>query len=478
LLSLDPATTRLVPVRPAAVIAKGENDVFEVRTSTGRRLRATANHPVLTPKGWKTVGELAPGSLIGAARRLRVFGQQRTETVFLSPDRLRLLGYMIGDGSYKRYRGLSFISGDPHTLEDCIAIAQREFGVQTRRGAANGTPEVDFVTVYPNGDGATRAYGRPHGNAMREWLRELAVEGQSSYDKRVPAHVFASADDEGLRALLRGLFSTDGCLTRRGYKNGSALWSLHYDTVSWGLAEDVRDLLLRFGIVGQVSSGYQSKKATTPIYRVCIEDSRHLDAFCRLIGIEGRKGELVGRCRTELNQRRSKPQVDRMPVSATDELWAHKRAAGLSWRALGFRLQTGKSLDRPTATILARRLRAWDVYQMATGDLLWDRVVGVLPVGREPVYDLVMPGTHNFVANGLVVHNSGELEQVSDLVLFIYREEYYDQSKARSEGKENVAEIRIAKHRNGPVADLELFFHKEHGRFHDLDRQHAGAAGS
>jgi replicative DNA helicase len=115
---------------------------------------------------------------------------------------------------------------------------------------------------------------------------------------------------------------------------------------------------------------------------------------------------------------------------------------------------------------------------MATGDVLWDRVVSVIPAGRRPVYDLVMPGTHNFLADGLVVHNSGELEQVADLVIFIYREEYYDQNKAKAEGRENIAEIRIAKHRNGPVADIEMFFHKEHGRFRDLDRRHAGAAGS
>jgi replicative DNA helicase len=76
------------------------------------------------------------------------------------------------------------------------------------------------------------------------------------------------------------------------------------------------------------------------------------------------------------------------------------------------------------------------------------------------------------------LRESGELEQVADLVLFIYREEYYDAAKARAEDKEHVAEIRVAKHRNGPVGDIEMFFHKEHGRFRDLDRRHAGAAGS
>ena len=466
LLSLD-QRGKLVPVRPAAVLEKGKNDVFEIRTSAGHRLRATANHPVLTPEGWKTVGSLHPGSLVAATRRLPVV---QPGPSILSPERMRLLGYLIGDGSYQRHRGISFISSDPVTFEDCIVIAEREFGVLARRGQANGTPEVDLVATYAKQNGSGRAYGRPYGNPLREWLRGLRVEGQSSYDKRIPERVFTDADAGGLRALLRALFSTDGCLTRRRYRNGAFLWSLHYDTVSVGLAEDVRDLLLRFGIVAQVSSGYMSKKATVPIYRVCIEDATHLASFCRLIGIEGRKSALVERCMSEVAQRRVKPQVDRLPYAVTEELWNAKKAVRMSWRELGFRLQTGKTLDRPTAAALAERLGETRVMEMATNDILWDRVTRITPAGGEIVYDLVMPGTHNFVANGLIAHNSGELEQVADLVLFIYREDYYNENTE----KKNIAEIIISKHRNGPTGTIELYFNREHSRFIGLDRRRSG----
>jgi replicative DNA helicase len=468
LLSLD-RTGKLVPVRPEVIIEKGENSIFEIRTSTGRRLRATANHPVLTPDGWKTVGELRPRALVAAVRTLPAFHPHPSS---LTSDRLRLLGYLIGDGN-QRHRAISFTSADPLTFEDCIAVATREFDVLARRGQSNGTPDVDFGTVYPSKDFTDRAFGRPYGNPLREWLRELGIKGQSSYDKRIPDCVFYEAGREGLRALLRGLFSTDGCLTRRKYhRNGTALWSLHYDTVSRGLADDVRDLLLRFGIVAEVSSGYLSRKATVPLYRVTVEDAGHLAVFCRQIGIEGRKSELVAACVTELATRpRAKPQVDRLPYSATTELWRLKETAGLSWRRLGFRLQTGKTLDRATALMLARRLRAKPIAEMATNDLLWDRVVSITPAGKAPVYDLCMPRTHNFVANGLIVHNSGELEQTSDLVVFLYREDYYDVEKAQRENKENVCELIIAKHRNGPIGSIELYFHKEFSRFENLSRR-------
>jgi len=69
------------------------------------------------------------------------------------------------------------------------------------------------------------------------------------------------------------------------------------------------------------------------------------------------------------------------------------------------------------------------------------------------------------------LRESGEIEQVSDLVLFLYREDYYDQEKAQKENKENICEIIIAKHRNGPIGTVELYFHKEHSRFDNLAKQ-------
>jgi replicative DNA helicase len=469
LLSLD-RTGRLVPVRPAAVFEKGHNEVFEIRTTTGRRVCATANHPILTPDGWKPVEQLTEGSLVAAARSLPVFSPKPPT---LTPERLRLLGYLIGDGSYQYRRTLTFISNDPHTFEDCITIAEREFGIVGRRGRMRGVPYVKLVSLYPHPNGNGQVCGKPGGNALRNWLRELGIEGQRYNNKRIPERVFHEADRNGLCNLLRALYSADGCITRRRYtRTGGTLWSLHYDTTSRELADDVRDLLLRFGIVSQISGGYKSKMATVPIYRVTVEDVRHLYAFCEQIGIEGRKGELVTRCRVELaHHPRIKPWIDRLPYSVTTRLWDLKKEAGLSWRRLGFRLQTGKTLDRPTALALADRLGAADIKDIATSDLLWDRIVCITPKGRAPVYDLMMPGTHNFIANGITVKNSGEIEQVSDLVVFLYREDYYDQEKAQKDNKENVCELIIAKHRNGPIGTVELYFHKEYSRFANLEKR-------
>ena len=92
-------------------------------------------------------------------------------------------------------------------------------------------------------------------------------------------------------------------------------------------------------------------------------------------------------------------------------------------------------------------------------DLFWDEVVSIEPDGIEDVYDMTVSGTHNFVANGIVTHNS--IEQDADLVMFIYRDEVYNpDSDARGE-----AELIIAKHRNGPTGTVRLAFMNQYTKF-------------
>jgi replicative DNA helicase len=67
------------------------------------------------------------------------------------------------------------------------------------------------------------------------------------------------------------------------------------------------------------------------------------------------------------------------------------------------------------------------------------------------------------------LRESGTLEQDSDLVLFIYRDRFYNDNLA--DDRRNIAEIIIAKHRNGPTGKLELLFIDEQTKFANLDRR-------
>lgn len=67
------------------------------------------------------------------------------------------------------------------------------------------------------------------------------------------------------------------------------------------------------------------------------------------------------------------------------------------------------------------------------------------------------------------LRESGSIEQDADVVLMIYREDYYEPDTERA----GVTDIFIRKHRNGPVGKVELMFKKEQMRFYDIDREHS-----
>ena len=116
------------------------------------------------------------------------------------------------------------------------------------------------------------------------------------------------------------------------------------------------------------------------------------------------------------------------------------------------RAQLGDYAARPAST----QRDEW-----ACSDLLWDRVVTVAPDGEEDVYDLTVPGPANWLADGIVSHNSGAIEQDADMILLIYREEVYD----RNTTKKGIAEIDLVKHRNGEIGTFLLTFQGQYTRF-------------
>jgi replicative DNA helicase len=65
------------------------------------------------------------------------------------------------------------------------------------------------------------------------------------------------------------------------------------------------------------------------------------------------------------------------------------------------------------------------------------------------------------------LRESGSIEQDADIVTFIYRPNYYDEN-----ADQNITEIHIKKHRNGPTGNLKLFFDRDKQRFRDLDIRH------
>src|SRR5262249_20296712 len=86
---------RLRIVQPSAAIRNGRRPLFGVTTRLGRRIDATANHPLLTLTGWRRVDELRPGDRIAVPRRLPRAGESEP----MGDHELVMLAALIADGN-------------------------------------------------------------------------------------------------------------------------------------------------------------------------------------------------------------------------------------------------------------------------------------------------------------------------------------------------------------------------------------------
>ncbi|HEY9864979.1 MAG TPA: DnaB-like helicase C-terminal domain-containing protein, partial [Candidatus Obscuribacterales bacterium] len=109
-----------------------------------------------------------------------------------------------------------------------------------------------------------------------------------------------------------------------------------------------------------------------------------------------------------------------------------------------------------------------ELLALGNSDVYWDEIVSIIPTGEEEVFDLTVPSLHNFVANNIVVHNS--IEQDADLVMMIYRDDYYNPDTP----DRGITEIIMAKHRNGPTGTIKLLFDPQFTKFRNLANPRSG----
>jgi replicative DNA helicase len=448
--ALNTQTWKLESCRVSNAFSTGRKPVFELRTRLGRRLRATANHRFLTVEGWRRLDELKPGTHLALPRKLPG-PAQRT----LSDDQLALLGHLIGDGCTLPRHAIQYTTRERELAEIVADLASRVFGdaIRPRINADRG-----WYQVYL---GAAEHLTHGRRNPIAAWMDELGVFGLRSHEKRVPDGVFRQPA-EAIEVFLRHLWATDGCIWSTDKRS-----RVYYATSSERLAEDVQDLLLRLGICATRRRILQ--RQGRPQHHVDVSGKPDQKEFIlRFWPVGDRRQWQALRLADRLGVTGAKTGRDVLPRAVWGALVEPARAhARVTTRQLQEVLGTNSggsalyrtNLSRERAARVAEIVGSDELRRLAVSDVYWDRIESITPDGEDEVYDLTVDRHHNFVCNGVLSHNS--IEQDADLVMFIYRDEYYHDDSER----EGIADLIISKHRNGGLGTVELAFQKEFPRF-------------
>ena len=240
-------------------------------------------------------------------------------------------------------------------------------------------------------------------NPLNAWLDELGVG--HGCEQRIPDALHGAADDE-IRTFLHHLWAADGSAQAPGEAAPGGEPQVRYATGSRELADGVALLLSRLAISTRIER-VDHPGSQRPDWHVAVAGEDAVRRFCAQIGVSGRQ----------------LPEVEP---------------------------------EAPDADVLR---------EAAGDDVLWDRIVSIEASGTQPVFDATVKGTHNFVADGIVAHNS--LEQDADMVILIHRPDAFE----RDDPRMGEADLILAKHRSGPVTTVTVAHQLHYSRFVDMAQE-------
>jgi len=418
--------------------------LYRVRTATGYAVDVTPSHPLFVQSGGRfeavEAERLNEGDFVAVPRGLPTETDATLNTEFRQsrshnridldlPDQWtpalgRLLGYIVAEGYVEqRPDNTGFVSitnTDREVLEDATSVFESLNLNVTERAPHDGKEARELLCSA---------------GEFVSFLRQLDETLLSpSRDRRVPRPLFRTPEEVRV-AFLRGYIEGEGHVS-------TSQREITVASMSRQLLEDVRSLLLSLGITSQIQPRQNGS------YRLRLSGESFADYVRRVGFVTDRKSEACALYEDES----ANTNLDVIPDIGTD-LRRLRNALNLTQHDCGIPRSTyqhyecgrrNPSRDSLSAVLDSFEARLRDLKgdggqdaqaqadgggftaierdleamrALVDGDTAWDRIESIEPVepDEEWVYDLEIEGTHNYLTDGIVSHNSQILSYIKNI---------------------------------------------------------------
>jgi replicative DNA helicase len=380
----------------------GTMECFEIKTRTGRSIKCSADHPLLSPEGWKKKDELSVGDTVGLPSKM----PHPTKPVMLPDHEIDLLSIVLTQGSVS-HRSASFRTIDP-VVVDIAENISKSVGVILKN-----TRDMEYYFTKHKGD---------YRNHVIDVLRKYGVFGMLSKNKTIPNEIY-SLPPEQLSRFLSIFFMCDGYVSKDG-EPGITL-------ASEKMVYQLQSLLLRFGIQSSVNykqatcEGKKFDAWRLHVYRGSLQN------FYSSIPLWGEKAERLKQyCEDEETKRNiflGRPRISdelKQKIKDISKSGAGRWRGGLHEKVaekLGANHFETRQLFSGKNFIKMKAFKAFcEVYDIEDeyswwwdSDVFWDEIVSIESVGEKKVYDLSIFPTSCYVANDMIVHNSWTILKIA-----------------------------------------------------------------
>lgn len=406
--------------------SRAVNKLLKLKLRSGKEIKLTPEHPLLTIKGWQEAQSLGIGNRIATPRAVPAFGNKE-----MPLHEIKLLSYLIAEGHTKKVVLFSnsdeeIISEFENSLKEfdstlsLIKEKENHYRISSpnwqNKIISQDTRRDEFGHFVK---GSKNLYET---RSIRKLIKREEVFGLLSTEKYLSPNIM-QLKKEQLALFLNRLFSCDGSIYKKKTPQ-STTWQISYASSSEKMIRQVQNLLLRFNILSRLREKtikLNNKKFRA--FELVLSSSNVID-FIDQIGFFGKKEERQIIAKQELSNIKTNPNVDTIPKEVW-ELYKPKNWAEIG-RQLGYahpkamRERIHYSPSRQTLMQIANVEQSNPLKLLAQSDIFWDEIVSMeLLEGEFTVYDICVPNNHNFVANDIIVHNSYTLgviaEEISNL---------------------------------------------------------------